>query len=69
MSGESREVRLGNWVGLAGKWEAELDGFLPVPIDLDLGDSDLSVDVVAPALKRDGVCIYRKANRKKLRAT
>jgi len=62
MSGEDRGTRLGNWIALAGGWEDELRNLLPVHIDLDLGDSDLSENVVAPAIKREGICIFQKVD-------
>jgi predicted nucleotidyltransferase len=61
MAGEDEGDRLGNWIALAEEWEEELKALVPVTIDLDLGDADISEKVVAPALKREGVRIFSRS--------
>jgi predicted nucleotidyltransferase len=60
MSGSSQGVRYGNWLALADAWKRELGELLPVPIDLDIGDSDIAVNVVAPAVRCHGIQIFRR---------
>jgi len=50
--------RYGDWLFLSDGWERELGGLLPVRIDLDIGDTDIAKDVIAPALAREGLRIY-----------
>src|SRR5215208_6814654 len=64
MAGENEGDRLGNWIALAEEWEEELKALVPVAIDLDLGDADISEKVVAPALKREGVRIFSRSENK-----
>jgi predicted nucleotidyltransferase len=64
MAGEDEGDRLGNRIALAEKWEEELKTLVPVTIDLDLEDADISEKVVAPALKREGVWIFSRSENK-----
>jgi predicted nucleotidyltransferase len=64
MVGEDESDRLGNWIALAEEWEEELKALIPVTIDLDLGDADISEKVVAPALKREGIRIFSRSENK-----
>jgi len=58
MVGGDEGDRLGNWICLSDEWETELNALIPVKVDLDLGDEDISKVVVAPALKREGIRIF-----------
>jgi predicted nucleotidyltransferase len=58
MAGNAKETRYGNWVALAGKWERELAPLVPVTIDLDIGDKDISQTIVSHALRREGRKVY-----------
>jgi predicted nucleotidyltransferase len=60
----TQEKRLATWITCGSAWEAELDRMLSANVDLDLGDSDLSQTVVAPALEREGCRLYQAAQRK-----
>ncbi len=57
----SREIRLTTWLTRKTDWAAELQSRLPVPVHLELGDADLSTDVVGPALAREGLVIFTRA--------
>jgi hypothetical protein len=63
MSGVSKGSRYGNWLALADVWEQELKGLFPIAIDLDIGDDDISCNVVAPTLKREGIRIYSRTEK------
>ncbi|BBF94417.1 nucleotidyltransferase domain-containing protein [Blastochloris tepida] len=52
--------RLGNWFALAKNWETELSMLISVRVDLDIGDADIATSVVAPALAREGICVFRR---------
>lgn len=42
----------------AKSWEAELTRILGVKVDLDLANPELSLTVVAPAVKREGFLTF-----------
>jgi predicted nucleotidyltransferase len=60
MADGPKGTRYGNWAFLSDDWKEELEHFLPIAIDLDIGDPDISTKVVGPAVKKDGVCIFRR---------
>jgi len=60
MSGNSVGARYGNWAFLSDDWKEELQNFLPMPIDLDIGDADISKRIVGPAVKKDGIRIFSR---------
>jgi predicted nucleotidyltransferase len=64
MAGDDEGDRLGNWIALAEEWEEELKILIPIAVDLDIGDADISEKVVAPALKREGVRIFSRNENK-----
>lgn len=51
---------LGRWFALADSWAEELQANLPVKIDLQLGNADLSTSVVAPAVADHGMLIFER---------
>ncbi len=51
---------LGRWVALADSWAAELQEKLPIQIDLQLGNTELSTSVVAPAVSDHGLLIFER---------
>src|SRR5207253_8872198 len=61
MAGNSKGTRYGNWVALASRWERELEPLFPVAIDLDIGDQDISKEIVSVALRREGRSIYSRS--------
>ncbi len=51
-------TRYGNWAFLSDDWKEELSGLLPVTVDLDVGDPDISTKIVGPAVKKEGVRVF-----------
>jgi len=64
MAETSENSRYTNWFFACDGWRAELSSLLPVSIDLDIGDADISTTIVAPALKKEGVRIYSRQEEK-----
>jgi predicted nucleotidyltransferase len=50
--------RYGDWLFLSEGWKAELEQLLPVRIDLQVGDDDIAINVVAPAVHEHGIKVY-----------
>ena len=51
------------WIFSGDKWESELNLLLPVKVDLDLANPDISSDIVGPAIAREGIMVYPIADR------
>ena len=48
----------GVWCALAERWSEELQSLLPVQLDFQIGNADISTDVVGPAIADHGIKIY-----------
>ena len=48
------------WAFQHQQWEEALQGLLPVKLDLQLGNLELSTTVVGPAVSEYGLLIYRR---------
>jgi len=48
------------WFFNADRWSAELQSLVPVEIDLDIGNPDISDVVVGPAIVDHGIQIYKR---------
>jgi predicted nucleotidyltransferase len=64
MAGEGQDVRYNDWFWAADDWKEELKLLLPVPIDLQLGDEDISTSIVGPAIRREGVRVFSRERKK-----
>jgi hypothetical protein len=59
-TGSDKRIRLGNYCFLGDRWPEELAKRLPVCVHLKNGDSELSEPVVAEAVARDGILVFRR---------
>ncbi|MFZ1991908.1 MAG: nucleotidyltransferase domain-containing protein [Alphaproteobacteria bacterium] len=50
---------LSTWITESDNWAAALQDQLPVKLDLQLANPDLSEAVVGPAVRREGVLIFK----------
>jgi predicted nucleotidyltransferase len=57
----SKGDRFGEWIALSAEWERQIQALVEVPIDLDVGDPDISTEVVAPAIQCEGIKIFDRA--------
>jgi predicted nucleotidyltransferase len=48
------------WFFNADQWRAELAALVPVKVDLQTADPEISTDVVAPAVKAHGMGIFAR---------
>ncbi len=51
--------RYGDWLFLSDEWESELNELVKLGFDLDIGDHVITPNDESPALKREGIIVYR----------
>jgi predicted nucleotidyltransferase len=59
--GDTLDARYTVWHFSVDEWSIELNALLPVQVDLDLGNPEISTKIVGPALKREGIRIFSRS--------